>query len=139
MARAWLTAAVVVMWAGGCAAPPRGEPFEPEVVDPSRAVLYVFRDAQAGLRRRPIRVYINQEPAGTLLPGQYLSRAVPAAEVLVRVEGDASAARPVVLQPGDAAYMQVRTPALGPTRPTLELIESETARRILAGTTRATP
>jgi len=139
MARAWLTAAAVWTVLGGCASPPKGEPFQPEVVDPSRAVLYIFRDAQAGLRRRPIEVFINQEPVGTLLPGQYLSRTVPAAEALVRVEGDASAARPVRLLPGDAAYMEVRTPALGPTRPTLELLESEAARRILAATTRATP
>ncbi len=134
----WLVAAISIFMSG-CVSPPAGEPFVPEVVDPSRAVVYVFRDAAPGLRQRPVKVFINQEAAGTLLPGQYVSRAVPAAEVLVRVEGDTSAARPVLLRPGDAAYMEVRTTNLGPTRPTLEVVDSEAARRILSSTTRVPP
>jgi hypothetical protein len=126
---------IVLLVMTGCAAQ-RGEPFTPEVVDPSRAVVYVFREPGAGLRSKPVKVFINQEPAGTLLPGQYLCRTVPAAESLVRVEGDSSSARPVRLSPGDAAYLQVVIPAIGPVRPTLELIESEPARRALSNTTR---
>ncbi len=139
MASAWRTAVAVGigMLGWGCASPPSGEAFQPEIVDPSRAVVYVFRPDQQGLRRRPVKVYINQQPLGALLPGQYLSVTVPAAEAVVRVEADASAARPVRLQPGDAAYMQVNMPGLGPARPTLDLIDSETARHVLAGATRA--
>lgn len=134
-----MVAMCAMVLVGSCASPPLGEPFSPEVVDPARAVVYVFRDAAGGLRTRPVQVFINQESVGTLLPGQYLSRSVPAAEAIIRVEGDASSARPVRLQPGDAAYVQVRTPAFGPTKPTLEILGSEPARRILSSTTRVPP
>ena len=129
--------AVVIVAVASCAAPPRGDAFQLEIVDPSKAVVYIVRDA--GLRQRPVRVFINQQPAGPLLPGHYISRVVPAAETLVRVEADASAALPVTLRPGEAAYMQVVIPAFGPLNPTLELLDTDSARAILAGTTRATP
>jgi hypothetical protein len=127
-------AVLVALGIGGCAGG-RGEPFTPEVVDPSRAAVYVFREA--GLGSKPVTVFINQEPAGSLLPGQYLCRTVPAAEALVRVEGEGSAVRPVKLAPGDSAYLEVRVPALRAARPVLEVVESDAARRRLSNTTRA--
>ena len=110
--------------------------FEPEIISPDRAVVYVFRDDRS-TRARPVQVFINQAPAGELRPGEYLALSVEPGETLVRVEADSSAARPVVLRAGEAAYMMVLMSGLGPARPTLEAPDSESARPLIARTVRA--
>lgn len=134
----WLMLALIVL-TGGCAGTPRGEPFQPEIVDPSRAVVYIFRDGPARLRAKPVKVFINQEAAGTLLAEQYLSKVVAPSEVIVRVEAESSAARSVVLKAGDAAYLRVVVPRLGGVKPTIEVVDGETARAALVESSRATP
>jgi hypothetical protein len=135
----WLMMLALVVLTAGCAGTPRGEPFQPEIVDPARAVVYVFRDGPARLRAKPVKVFINQEPAGPLLAERYLSKVVAPSEVIVRVEGESSSAHSVVLRAGDAAYLRVIVPRLGGVKPTIEVVDGETARAALARSTRSTP
>jgi hypothetical protein len=110
--------------------------FTPEIVRPDLAVVYVFRHDRPA-RSRPVQVFINQAPAGELRPGEYMALPVEPGESLVRVEADSSAARPVVLRAGEAAYMMILMPGLGPAKPTLEVPDSESARPLIARTVRA--
>jgi hypothetical protein len=116
----------------GCAAPPAGEAFQPEIVEPAKAVIYIYREPKAGLGRRGVQVFVNQKAEGELLPGQYLARAVAPGPYLVRVESGSSMVREVRVVPGDVAYLQI----VGNARPLIELPDSATARRQIARTTR---
>ena len=90
----------------GCAGAGRSaDGFQPEVVEPTRAVLYIYREPRFG--GKPVRVFVNQDPVGELRPGQYMVWIVTPGSFLVRAEGQASAARQVVLREGDAAYLRI--------------------------------
>lgn len=123
---------LAILAAGGCAGSAGGDAFQPEVVEPSRAVIYIYR-APRGLWGRAVRLYINQEPVGDLFPGQYRAKVLGPGVYLVRVEADSSMVREVRLVPGDVAYLQVN----GGGKPTLEVPDSDQAQRQLARSTRA--
>jgi hypothetical protein len=117
----------------GCASAPRGEAFQPEVVEPSRAVMYIYRLPKQGLAVRRAQIYVDQEPVGELFPGQYMARVVSPGTYLVRVEAESSTAREVRMVPGDIAYLRVN----GASKLTIDLPESATARQQINRTTRA--
>lgn len=135
VARITITVCVLACVMGsGCASAPAGEPFRPEVVSSTKAVIYVYSPVRGGLARRTVRVFMNQQPIGTLSPGQYLARTVDAGEYLVRVESESSMVKAVRVLAGDAAYLAVRVPSAG--KPVLEEPESAVARDQIARTTR---
>ncbi|MFN0132871.1 MAG: hypothetical protein ACKVW3_10165 [Phycisphaerales bacterium] len=129
-----VVAMAVVVGIGGCASAPRGEPFRPEVVSSTKGVIYVYRAARGGISSRPVRIYMNQQPIGALVPGQYLTRTVDAGEYLIRVESDSSMVKGVKLLAGDAAYLAVRVPSAG--KPVIDEPELAVARDQIARTTR---
>lgn len=114
----------------GCATSPSGDAFQPEIVEPSRAVMYIYREP--GFGGRPVRVFINQELAGELNRGQYLARTVEPGNYIIRVEADSSMAREIRVRAGDAAYVRI----LGNHKPTIDEPETEVARRGIARTVR---
>lgn len=135
--RAWLALTALVLFAAavpaGCASAPPGAAFQPEVVDPAKGVMYIYRLPKRGLSVRRAQVYVDQEPVGELLPGQYLARVAPPGTYLVRVEAESSTAREVKLVPGDIAYIQV----IGASKLVIEMPESAVARQQINRTTRA--
>lgn len=132
---------LVILWAllplGGCAGTRSGEPFQSATLRPDQAVIYVYRQANNRVRKRPVQVIVNQAPLGDVYPGEYIEDVVPAGEYLIRVESDSSMVRRVRLQPGDCVYFQVTTEGAN-SKPVMETPEAELARRLIAGTTRAT-
>jgi hypothetical protein len=114
----------------GCGRRAGGGAFQPEVVEPSHVVMYLYREPRFG--GRTVQVYINQESMGSLRPGQYMVRIGTPGAFLVRVEAESSAAREVRLQPGDAAYLRIA----GNAKPVIEEPETEVARREIARTSR---
>lgn len=121
----------------GCAGG-RGEAFQPSVLQPDQAVIYIFRLSSSRLRKKPVQVFVNQTALGDLNPGEYTERVVPPGEYLVRVESDSSMVRRVRLIPGDVVYLQITTVGLN-KKPVMETPESDLARRLIAGMTRAQP
>lgn len=116
----------------GCAGAPRGEAFQPEIVEPSRAIIYIYREPRL-IGNRPVSVFVNQQAAGQLRPGQYMARVLPPGTYLVRAEASTSAVREIRLVPGDAAYLQIT----GAAKPQIQLPDSGVARDRIAKTTRA--
>jgi hypothetical protein len=134
--RVWIVlAALVGAWLGGCAARPRGDAFTPEIADGAKAVVYVFREGRV-LGGRPVIVYINQEPAGELAPGQYLAKVVEPGEYFVRAEDGGSAVRQARVKAGDAVYFRVRAGRFGRVVE-VDLPGTEEGRRLIARTGRA--
>ena len=131
------TIALLGAAASGCAGG-RGEPFQPTMLKPDQAVIYIFRTSNARLRKRPVQIVVNQAPLADLYPGQYIEDVVPPGEYLVRVETNSSMVREVKLVAGQAAYLQVTT-AGASSDPRLESPEPDLARRLIAGTRRAQP
>jgi hypothetical protein len=119
----------------GCSGP-KGPAFQPEVSDPSKAALYVFRETKGGLDQSAVEISINQQAAGALHPGQYLVRIVPPGEYFVRAASKSSMVRVVKLVAGDVVYFRVTTEPFDGKRPLLDILDSDTARRIIAATTR---
>jgi hypothetical protein len=113
---------------GGCAGPPRGEAFRPEIADPAKGVVYVYR---TGRGSRPVTIVINQHAQGALLPGQYMARVVEPGEYFVRAEGQTSAVRQANLVRGDAVYFEVRTGRWN-TRAEMEVPDNQSARERIA-------
>src|SRR5437016_7335594 len=58
------------LMSGGCAGAGASGRFQPEIVEPTQAVLYIYREPRV-LGQRPVRVFVNQQPVGELRPGQY--------------------------------------------------------------------
>jgi hypothetical protein len=128
----------LALWAGmlalsGCAAPPAGEAFRPEIVDPAKGVIYIYR---TGKGTRPVTIVINQRAEGALLPGEYMARSVEPGEYFVRAEGQTNAVRQARVVKGDAVYFEVRTGRWS-TRPTIEMPDNPSARERIARATRA--
>lgn len=121
---------------GGCAARPRGEAFQPEVADGSKALVYVFREARGFGGGAPVTIYINQRMEGELLPGEYLARVVEPGEVFVRAENGGSSVRQAQVNAGDAAYFRVQAARFG-SAIVVDLPETEQARRLITRTGRA--
>jgi hypothetical protein len=117
----------------GCGAP-RGEGFRPEVADPSKGVVYVFREPRT-LGGRPVSVYINQELEADLQTGQYLARVVPPGEYFVRAEDGGSAVRQARVNAGDAVYFRVRAGRFGRSV-SVDIPEADYGRRLIARSTR---
>jgi hypothetical protein len=129
---------LVLLWlfAGqGCASAHRGDAFQPEVADSSKAVIYIFRQSR-GLSSRPADVYINQRHEGELAPGQYLARVVPPGEYFVRAADNGEAVRQVVLRAGDTVYFRIQTSRFGRILD-MDLPEAAEARELIARTGRA--
>jgi hypothetical protein len=123
-------AAVVL---GACAAPPSGEAFRPEIVDPAKGVIYIYR---TGKGSRPVPIVINQRVEGSLLPGQYLARSVEPGDYFVRAQGQTSAVRQARVVKGDAVYFEVITGRWS-TRPVIEVPDNPSARERIARSVRA--
>jgi hypothetical protein len=121
----------------GCASG-RGEPFQSSMLQADQAVIYVFRTSSSRVRKRPVQVFVNQAPLSELYPGEYIEDVVTPGEYLVRVESESSMVRSVKLNPGDVIYLQITTVGLN-KKPVMETPESDLARRLIAGTTRAQP
>jgi hypothetical protein len=134
---AWAFVAVAALLMSACASSPPGATFEPEVVDPNKAVMYVFRPTGGGLGARTFQVFINQELVGTLRPGQYLSHVAAPGEYFVRVESESSMVQRVKLVPGDVAYLRVGTAPFAQGKPTVDFPESDVARHLISRTTRS--
>jgi hypothetical protein len=115
-----------------CAAPPHGEAFRPEIADPAKGIIYIYR---TGRGTRPVPIVINQKTEGALLPGQYLVRVVEPGEYFVRAEGQAAAVRQARVIRGDAVYFEVWTGRWS-TRPTMEMPDNLTARERIASSRR---
>lgn len=133
-----VAAAAAAAMATGCGARPRGPAFQPEIVDPGKAVVYVFRDPKAGLNPAPVLISIDQHEVGELDPGQYVAKVVAPGEHLVRAERGRGTVLSATVVKGDVVYFRVTTPPFKGRAPVLEIMDSETARRSIAGTTRAT-
>ena len=126
--------ALLVLWLSGCAGTPKGDPFQPEIADDTKGVVYIFREPRA-MGGRPVTVYVNQEPVGELSPGQYLARVVPPGECFVRAESSGSAVRQAELKPGDAVFFRVRAGRWG-RQVSIDLPDVSEARSLIAGTVR---
>jgi len=137
--RGWVVLVIVTGVLGaaggpaGCASAPRGEAFQPEIVDPTRAVVYAYRLPKRGLSVRRAQIYVDAQPAGELLPGQYLARVLSPGTYLIRAEAGSSTAREIRLVAGDIAYVQV----VGASKLVIELPESSIGRKDITRTTRA--
>src|SRR5262245_442229 len=90
--RVWIVAVLIL--SAACAGARRGEAFRPEVVAGDQAAMYVYCDRSAGTA---VRVFVDQQDAGELRPGEYIVRVVKPGEHFVRVEGSSSMARSMVL------------------------------------------
>lgn len=137
MSRAgWLAAGFVIGASvlGGCAGT-KGPVFQPEVVDPAKAVIYVYREPRSWAGR-PVEVSIDQKFLGRLDAGQYLAETVDPGQRVVRVAGSSDAVRLVRLVPGDSAFLEVQS-SYWNERPTIELIDEATARSAISHTGRA--
>jgi hypothetical protein len=133
---AWLAATLLGALVG-CRAAPRGAAFQPEVADGSRAVVYIYREPRR-FGGKPISVYVNQEHAGELLPGQYMARVVAPGECFIRAECVGSAVRQAAVRAGDAVFFSVQTGRFGRIV-SVEIPEVSEARALIAGTVRADP
>jgi hypothetical protein len=133
----WLAAAAAAVLGTGCGSQARGPAFQPEVVDPGKAVVYVFRDPKAGLNPAPVLISVDQHEVGDLDPGQYIATVVAPGEHLVRAERGRGTVLSAKVVEGDVVYFRVTTPPFKGRAPVLEIMDSETARRSIAGTTRA--
>lgn len=122
----------------GCAGNRAGEAFQPSMLGPDQAVIYIFRSASSRVRQKPVQIVVNQSPLCELYPGQFIEDVVAPGEYLVRVESNSSSVRQVKLLAGEAAYLQVTTAGLN-LNPVMETPEPDLARRLIAGTTRAQP
>lgn len=134
----WTRASVFVLGMAilaGCAARPSGEPFRPAVVEPGRAVIYVFREPR-NLRSPPMRVVVDQRPVGRLRAGRYMPVIVDPGFHLVRVEGLTEAAREVEVEPGGSAYLRIGTPRVRRRLPVIDQPDAETGRRLISETVR---
>lgn len=135
----WLLVLFIGLGTSGlaaCAARPSGEPFRPEVVDPGRAVIYIFREPR-NLRSPPMRVVVDQRPVGRLRAGAYIPVVVEPGSHLVRVEGLAEASREVAVEPGGSAYLRIGTPRVRRRLPVIDEPDPDTGRRLIAETIRA--
>jgi hypothetical protein len=130
--------AAVLVWAfllgAGCAGP-KGPAFRPEVIEPARAVIYVYRPPRSWAGRA-VGVSIDQREVGRLDAGQHLAVQVDPGEHVIRVEGSSDAVREVRLIEGDSAFLEVRASAWD-ERPAITLLDEEAARRRIAHTGRA--
>lgn len=125
---------LLLLTLGGCAVAPRGEAFQPEIADDSKAVVYIFREPRT-LGGREVSIYLNQTHRGELGPGQYLAEVVPPGEYFVRAENGGSAVRQATVRAGDAVYFRIHAGRFGRSI-TIDLPPSTEARRIIARTTR---
>ncbi len=125
-------AGAALLPAGGCAA--SGETFRPAFAAENEAVIYVFR--RGGPIGGAVDIIIDQEPVLSLGRGEYLAYAVGEGEHLIRVEGSSSAAARVTLRPGESAFVEVVTGALG-GNPVLEVLQQEEGRLLIEGTREA--
>jgi hypothetical protein len=116
----------------GCATPPKGEAFRPEIVDPARGVIYIYR---TGRGSHPVPIVINQKSEGELLPGQYMARVVDPGEYFVRAGAEGSAVRQAKVVHGDAVYFEVHTGRWN-NRATMEVPDNITARQRIARASR---
>jgi hypothetical protein len=118
----------------GCAGSPRGEAFQPEVVQPDQAVMYIYREPRT-MGGKPVRVTVNQQEVAELRPGQYVATVVTPGAFLVRAEGSASSgARELKMKAGDVAYLRIS----GNAKPEVDEPEPDVARRSIARTTQIT-
>lgn len=114
---------------------PKGTPFRAEVVEPSKAVIYVYRPPRSWAGE-PVSVSIDQKFAGRLDAGQYLARQVDPGQRVVLVVGASDAVRQVSLIAGDSAFLEVRS-SYWDGRPEVELVDESAARQRIAQTGRA--
>lgn len=115
----------------GCASRP-GEAFRPAFLEGDQNVIYVFRSPGA-FNGSKVRVFINQEPVGTLQTGEYLACVVTPGEFFIRVEAVSSTAVRVRFIGGESAYLQVSAEAVRPT-PAIEVVESERGVELISAT-----
>ena len=123
---------MLVLMLCGCAGAPKGEAFRPEIVDPAKGVIYIYR---TGPGSRPVPIVINQRVEASLRPGEYVARVVEPGEYFVRAEGEISAVRQAKVVRGDAVYFEVRTGRWS-TRPSIEVPDNPTARERSARSSR---
>lgn len=120
---------------GGCSSRP-GEAFRPAFLQDDQGVIYVFR-SPGTFNGSIVRVFINQEPVGTLRTGEYLACLVAPGEYFVRVEAVSSSAVRVGLTGGESAYVRVSAAAVRPT-PIMEIVQ-ESDGIVLISRTRLAP
>ena len=125
--------AAATLGSAGCAS--RGEKFRPAFAAEGEAVIYVYR-LGGPLMGGPVDIIIDQEPVLALGRGEYLAYAVGEGEHLIRVEGNSSAAARVTLRPGESAFVEVVTGALG-GNPDLEVRQQDEGRLLIEGTREA--
>jgi len=126
---------LLVAWGAGCAGKPSGKgSFQPALVEPNRAVIYVFRPSGGRSASTTTQVFLNQDAEGEIRSGEYIQCIVEPGSYLVRVEANSSMVRGVTLIAGDVAYLMV-TMKRG-AKPVIEDTEPELARRLIAGTER---
>jgi hypothetical protein len=99
------------------------------------SVIYVFREPGA-FNGSVLRVYIDQEYAGSLRTGQYLAKIEPPGEHLVRIEGSSSVVSRVVFVGGESAYLQVDAAGHDP-RPRIMVRESQEGMEMVSRTSLA--
>lgn len=112
---AWLAIASVSLVEGAGCARHGTEPYRPEPVGGTAAVIYVYRpggDVAAG----PADVYIDQRHVGRLRAGTYLAAVVDAGAHVVRAGSATDAIRLVELVAGEGAYVELRCGLFGPPR-----------------------
>lgn len=116
----------------GCAAARSGDAFQPEVVQPDQAVLYIYRESH-GIANRSLRISVNQQDLGELRSGEYLAAVVTPGAFLVRASSSSSsAARELRLHGGDVAYLRVT----GNAKPAIDEPETDVAQSEIAKTRR---
>jgi hypothetical protein len=128
-----LLACVAAALLSGCSTS-SGQKFQPEVSDPKKGLLYVFRES-GGLMQSGVEISINQQVAGELHPGQYLVKSLPPDEYFVRAAAKSNMVRAVKLVEGDVVYLRVTTQSFG-RKPHLDFPESDVARHMIANTTK---
>ncbi len=116
---------------------PKGTSFRPEVVEPSKAVVYVYRLPRSWAGR-PVLVSIDQQLVGRLDAGQYLARQVEPGQRVVLIVGESDAVRQVSLIAGDSAFLEVHS-SYWDGRPTVDLLDEQAAKSRIAQTGRAEP
>lgn len=129
-AGAILVLAVVL---GGCGGA-KGPAFRPEVVEPSKAVIYVYRPPRSWAGSL-VGVSIDQKFVGRLDAGQYLAQPVDPGVRVVRVDGSSDAVRQIRLIAGDSAFLEVRS-SYWDSSPTILLLDEPAARERISHTGR---
>jgi hypothetical protein len=119
---------------GGCSSA-EGPPFRPEVVEPARAVIYIYRPPRS-MAGSEVEVSIDQVFVGRLGAGQYLAQPVEPGLRMVRVVGSSDAVREISLVAGDSAFLEVHS-SYWNERPEIDVVDGPEARDRIAQTGKA--